>query len=72
MGFTPAVWRFRSAERARVLLICPQCGQETSEYADKLRGQSHYHCPGADCDYRFVLTTQPGENAAGKGLLKLE
>jgi hypothetical protein len=55
MGFNPAVWRSRSVERARVLLICPHCGHETPEYVDELRGITSYSCRGDGCDYRFDL-----------------
>jgi len=40
---------------ARILLICPDCGQENSEYADTLRGTSTYYCGGDSCDYIFDL-----------------
>jgi len=59
MGFAPNTWRFRSPERARVVLVCPQCGQETPEYAEKLRGLSSYDCDADGCDYRFALAAPP-------------
>jgi transposase-like protein len=40
---------------ARILLICPDCGQQNSEYADTLREKSSYYCSGDDCDYIFDL-----------------
>jgi hypothetical protein len=40
---------------ARVLLICPDCGHETSELADALRGMGAFYCTGDDCDYLFDL-----------------
>jgi transposase-like protein len=66
MGFTPYIWRFRSAERARVLLICPHCGQETPEYAAKLRGLTDYRCRGENCDYRFALAAASDAGDAGQ------
>jgi len=40
---------------ARILLICPDCGQENSEFADTLRGMSSFYCNGEGCDYIFDL-----------------
>ncbi len=40
---------------ARILLICPECGQENSESADTLRRMSTFYCTGEDCDYIFDL-----------------
>jgi hypothetical protein len=40
---------------ARIVLICPDCGHENSEFADTLRGMSTYYCNGEDCDYIFGL-----------------
>jgi hypothetical protein len=48
-----------SAGRTRILLICPDCGQENAEFADKLRGMSSYACVGAECSYRFDLVNGP-------------
>lgn len=45
--------------RSRVLLICPDCGQEHTEFADKLRGSRFYACTGDGCDYRFDLLEGP-------------
>jgi hypothetical protein len=40
---------------ARILLICPDCGHETAELADTLRGRSAFYCTGDGCDYIFSL-----------------
>jgi len=40
---------------ARILLICPDCGEENSEYADVLHGLGTYYCRGDTCDYIFDL-----------------
>lgn len=51
---------------ARILLICPDCGQENSEYAATLRGMRSFYCGGEDCDYIFDLA--PGRRTDfGKG-----
>jgi hypothetical protein len=39
----------------RIVLICPDCGQENSEFAASLRAASTYCCNGEDCDYIFDL-----------------
>lgn len=52
---------------ARVLLICPDCGQENSEYADVLRGMRMYYCGGDGCDYIFDLA---GPRNAGKSFVE--
>jgi hypothetical protein len=39
----------------RILLICPDCGQENSEFADTLRRISTFYCTGEECDYIFDL-----------------
>jgi len=41
---------------ARIVLICPDCGQENSESADALRAASTFSCHGEDCGYIFDLT----------------
>lgn len=48
-----------SAARSRILLICPECGQEHTEFADKLRGSRFFACTGEACDYRFDLVAGP-------------
>jgi hypothetical protein len=48
-----------SAARTRILLICPDCGQEHADFADKLRGLRFYTCTGDDCGYRFDLVSGP-------------
>jgi hypothetical protein len=40
---------------ARILLICPDCGHETAEFADTLRGMRTFYCAGDDCDFIFDL-----------------
>jgi predicted RNA-binding Zn-ribbon protein involved in translation (DUF1610 family) len=49
-----------SAARAQILLICPECGQEHMEFADKLRASRFYACIGDECGYRFDLMSGPG------------
>jgi hypothetical protein len=53
MGDTTDFQQMQAA--ARILLICPDCGEENSELADKLRGLSSYYCSGDGCDYLFDL-----------------
>jgi hypothetical protein len=48
-----------SAARSRILLICPDCGQEHMEFADGLRGSRFFNCTGDECDYRFDLVSGP-------------
>jgi predicted RNA-binding Zn-ribbon protein involved in translation (DUF1610 family) len=45
--------------RSQVLLICPECGQEHMEFADKLRASRFYACTGDECGYRFDLMSGP-------------
>jgi hypothetical protein len=40
---------------ARIVMICPNCGQENSETAEELHGMRFYACSGDDCDYTFDL-----------------
>jgi hypothetical protein len=47
--------RLISAAKSRILLICPDCGQEHLEFADRLRSTRFYACRGEGCDYRFDL-----------------
>jgi hypothetical protein len=47
---------------ARIVMICPNCGQENSETAETLRGMRFYACSGDGCDYSFDLTG-PGKGA---------
>jgi hypothetical protein len=51
-----------SVARTRILLICPDCGQEHTEFADKLRGARFYSCTGEACEYRFDLVAGPHRN----------
>jgi len=53
------VRRLVSAAKSRILLICPDCGQEHLEFADKLRSMRLYACRGEGCDYRFDLVAGP-------------
>jgi hypothetical protein len=64
VGFAPTILRLRSAERGRILLICPDCGQETPEDVDKLRGMTFYACGGDGCDYRFAVAAVVDRGAA--------
>ena len=45
--------------RSRVLLICPECGQEHTEFADRLRGSRLLACSGDGCGYQFDLMNNP-------------
>ena len=40
---------------ARIVMICPDCGQENSEFAETLRGMRFYACSGEGCEYNFDL-----------------
>ena len=40
---------------ARIVMICPNCGQENSEFAEALRGMRFYACTGDGCDHSFDL-----------------
>ena len=40
---------------ARIVLICPDCGHENSEFAGTLRGMHTFYCSGEDCAYIFDL-----------------
>lgn len=53
---------------ARILLICPDCGHENSEYADVLRGKRMYYCGGDGCDYIFDLAGP--RYAVGRGFVE--
>ena len=53
MGDSPKFRQIQSA--TRILLICPDCGAENAEFADKLRAVSTYYCNGDGCDYIFDL-----------------
>jgi predicted RNA-binding Zn-ribbon protein involved in translation (DUF1610 family) len=59
MGDIPDTWPIPAAGRTRVLLICPECGHEATEFADKLRAVKFYACPEDGCDYRFDLVMVP-------------
>jgi hypothetical protein len=48
-----------STARAQILLICPECGLEHMEFADKLRASRFYTCTGEECGYRFDLMSGP-------------
>jgi len=48
---------------ARIVMICPNCGQENSEFAETLRGLRFYACSGEGCDYSFDIAG-PGKRAA--------
>jgi len=53
MGQIPDTGQIRPA--TRILLICPECGQENSEFAHTLRGMASYSCRGDGCHYDFDL-----------------
>jgi hypothetical protein len=55
MGTFADILHFRPVAGARIVLVCPHCGQEAQESAEKLRGNEIYHCRGDGCDYRFDL-----------------
>jgi rubredoxin len=66
MGDLPNLRDVRAV--AHILLICPDCGQENREFADKLRAASTYYCKGDGCDYIFDLA--PGRRTDfGKGFV---
>jgi hypothetical protein len=52
---------------ARIVMICPICGQENSEFAETLRGMRFYACSGEGCDYSFDLAGS-GKRAVGSSL----
>jgi len=39
----------------RIVLICPDCGQENSVFASALRTTNTYCCNAEDCDYIFDI-----------------
>lgn len=59
MGHVPDIRDIASAARTRILLICPDCGEENVEFADRLRGRGFYVCAGEGCDFRFDLAAGP-------------
>jgi predicted RNA-binding Zn-ribbon protein involved in translation (DUF1610 family) len=59
MEDTSSVRQLVAAARSRILLICPDCGQEHLEFADKLRGLRNYPCRGDGCGFRFDLNASP-------------
>jgi hypothetical protein len=63
MGDISNIRQLMSAARNRILLICPDCGQEHLEFADRLRGSRFYACTGEGCDYRFDLVAGPRPTA---------
>jgi hypothetical protein len=63
MGDISNIRQLMSAARSRILLICPDCGQEHLEFADRLRGSRFYACTGDGCDYRFDLVAGPRPTA---------
>ncbi|MFZ3358109.1 MAG: hypothetical protein WCA56_20580 [Xanthobacteraceae bacterium] len=50
---------------ARIVLVCPDCGQENSEFAEALRGLTAYYCNGEDCDYIFDLVPARRDDFGG-------
>lgn len=53
----------RSAKRVRVVLICPHCDNETTEFVDTLRGMNFYDCRADGCGYRFELKAGPDKES---------
>jgi hypothetical protein len=53
---------------ARIVMVCPSCGQENSESIEALRGMRFYACSGDGCDHSFDLAG-PGKHA-GNGLVE--
>jgi hypothetical protein len=64
MEEAPSIRKIRSA--ARILLICPDCGHENSEFAETLRGTGIFYCNGDACDYIFDLAPRQRRDF-GKG-----
>jgi hypothetical protein len=56
-GDTPDIQRTRAT--ARILLICPDCAHENTEYAQTLQGKATFYCAGDACDYIFDLGRRP-------------
>ena len=48
---------------ARIVMICPDWGQENAGTAEELRGIRFYACSGDGCDYTFDLAGR-GKRAA--------
>jgi hypothetical protein len=62
MGDNPDIRQVRAP--ARILLICPDCGHENAEYAQKLKGKGTFYCVGDGCDYIFDLAPRRGADVA--------
>jgi hypothetical protein len=54
----------RQMRAARIVLICPDCGQENAEYAQMLQGKGTFYCTGEGCDYIFALASGRGASLA--------
>jgi hypothetical protein len=67
MSDIPDILRIQAP--ARILLICPDCGHENSEVADRLRGKSNFACRGDGCDYSFDFNA--ARRDAGQGFAQL-
>jgi hypothetical protein len=63
MGHNPTFRQIQAT--ARILLICPDCGQGNAEFADRLRAMSMFHCNGDGCDYIFDLAVPRQGVASG-------
>jgi hypothetical protein len=63
MSDIPDILRIQAP--ARILLICPDCGHENSEVADRLRGKSYFSCRGDGCDYSFDFTAARRDTGQG-------
>ena len=67
MSDIPDILRIQAP--ARILLICPDCGHENSEVADRLRGKSDFTAGGDGCDYSFDFAAAPRD--VGQGFAQL-
>jgi hypothetical protein len=50
---------------ARILLICPDCGHENAEFAERLHAAGMFYCAGDGCDYIFALAGTRGRTFSG-------
>jgi hypothetical protein len=50
---------------ARILLVCPDCGHENTEFAERLQAAGMFYCTGEGCDYIFALDGGRGRTFSG-------
>lgn len=50
---------------ARIVLICPDCGQENAVFASALRATTTYCCNAEDCDYIFEIGRRHDDFSGG-------